>query len=108
MLQEPLTSIYWLDTLVMLADALTKVDADASILRTSMVEGRYSIKATEEAMQNKERTREARQRAKAARDAAKARSSLSTWWDGHREALCDGKCNCSLASGSETMLFYVL
>ena len=72
MLDEQGTSLLWVDTLVMLADALTKVDADLEILVKAMCKGRYCIQATDEATENKLRSREARQRAKAVRDQQKA------------------------------------
>ena len=71
MLLEAGTTFAWIDTLVMLADGLTKLDADTTILIRALCSGMYCIQATEEALEQKERTRASRQRAKAVRDTAK-------------------------------------
>ena len=72
MLQEYKTQLLWIDTLQMLADGLTKLDADCEILMRSMDSCEYSILATEESRQLKERTKASRQRARELRNAAKS------------------------------------
>ena len=66
MLQEHGTSLQWIDTLVMLADPFTKLDCDCELLRRAMSVGSYCVAATQESLDNKERSKLAMQRAKEA------------------------------------------
>ena len=59
----------------MLADALTKLEVDVTILHRAMNLGKYCIQATDEAIEHKERTRFSRQRAKALQDDQKAQAA---------------------------------
>ena len=61
----------WIGTLVMIADPLTKVDADVSVLLRVMNDGKHCIQATEEATEAKVRSCDSRQRAKMIRDQQK-------------------------------------
>jgi hypothetical protein len=74
MLDEPDTAAHWIDTKVMLADSLTKIDAERGFLREAMTTSRWSPLSTAIALMAKTQVREGRQRRADLRRAAKSSS----------------------------------
>jgi hypothetical protein len=62
MLAEDNTTCHWIDTLVMLADALTKVEAERGFLREALESGLWSPENTAKTLEAKQRIRDGRQR----------------------------------------------
>ena len=65
MLMSDLMMFYWIDTLVNLADPMTKEGLDTSLIRMAMMENKYSPEPTTEALEWKEKLRAARANRKA-------------------------------------------
>ena len=64
MLLDDYTNIYWIDTLVNIADPMTKEGLDPTLLKSAMRDGWYSPEATSEAIQQKLEQRAGRARRK--------------------------------------------
>jgi hypothetical protein len=67
MLLDDYTMIYWIDTLVNIADPMTKEGLDPTLLKIAMRDGYYSPEATEEAIEKKIKQRTDRARRKDAK-----------------------------------------
>jgi hypothetical protein len=67
MLLDDYTMIYWIDTLVNIADPMTKEGLDPTLLKIAMMDGYYSPEATEEAIEKKIKQRTDRARRKDAK-----------------------------------------
>ena len=74
--QEWTTIVKWIDTKVMLADALTKVEAERGFLLQCLAEGRWSIAQTEEMLEQKKLISDAR---RARRSQERARRKVPIW-----------------------------
>ena len=64
MLLEPGVCLYWVDTLVNLADPLTKEGLDTTLMKLAMINNEYAPEPTEEAIRRKEKQRADRARRK--------------------------------------------
>ena len=74
---DPKLQVHWSDTATMLADALTKAEADGGFLLDALESGRWDHRSTEATLAAKAKLREQRQRRKKT-----ARSSAADAQDG--------------------------
>ena len=69
--------VVWVDTSQMIADVLTKIGCERSLLIEALFSGKWQLMPSDQAMRNKEAIREGRHRRKAMKRAAAAKT-LST------------------------------